>query len=57
MKVKLIKPCRLNALPCEVEVTELEAHRLQMFGLCELPTEEKKAEKPEKKKKAEKPEE
>lgn len=35
MKVKVIKPARVNALPCEVEVTESEAERLFLLGLAE----------------------
>lgn len=35
MKVKLIKPARVNALPGEVEVTEQEFIRLQLLSLCE----------------------
>lgn len=36
MKIKLNKSIRVNALPCEVEVTEAEAHRLFLLGACEI---------------------
>ena len=45
MKIKLNRAIRVNALPCEVEVTNEEAHRLMLLGACEivLPKETKKA--------------
>lgn len=45
MKVKLNRAIRVNALPCEIEVTNEEAHRLMLLGACEivLPKETKKA--------------
>lgn len=36
MKIKLNRSIRVNALPCEVEVTEEEAHRLFLLNACEL---------------------
>ena len=35
MKVKITKPCRVNLLSGEVEVTEQEFHRLQILGLID----------------------
>lgn len=45
MKVKIIKPGRVNALEGEVEVTEQEAARLFLLGLAEPVKEPKKAKK------------
>ena len=44
MEVKLINPCRVNALSGVVEVDVNEAERLFLLGLAE-PTDEKKPEK------------
>ena len=44
MKVKIIKPCRVNCLSGEVEVNEVEANRLFLLELAEKPKAEKKAE-------------
>lgn len=47
MKVKLNRAIRVNCLPCEVEVSEEEAHRLFLLNACEIvaPKETKKAKK------------
>ena len=51
MRVKLNRAIRVNALPCEVEVTNEEAHRLMLLGACEvvLPKETRKAKRETKK--------
>ena len=36
MKIKLNRAIRVNALPCEVEVTEDEAHRLFLLGAADI---------------------
>ena len=36
MKITLKKATHVFALPCEVEVTEAEAHRLIMLGCAEV---------------------
>lgn len=36
MKVTLKKATHVFALPCEIEVTEAEAHRLIMLGCAEV---------------------
>lgn len=51
MKVKINKPCRVNVLSGDVEVSRQEFDRLSMLGLIEKA--EPKAEKKEPKKKAE----
>lgn len=48
MKVKLIRPARVNCLPGEVEVSEAEYSRLQLLCLCEPLIEKKAKEIPEK---------
>ena len=47
MKVKLIRPARVFALPGEIEVSEQEFVRLQILSLVELPTEKETRETPE----------
>lgn len=36
MKVRINKPCRVNALPCVVEVSPQEADRLFRLGHAEV---------------------
>lgn len=36
MKVRINKPCRVNVLPCVVEVTPQEADRLFILGNAEI---------------------
>ncbi|MBO6262046.1 MAG: hypothetical protein J6N95_05510 [Bacilli bacterium] len=36
MRIKLNKAVHVYALPCEIEVTEAEAHRLIMLGCAEV---------------------
>ena len=51
MKAKINKPCRVNILSGDVEISEQEWERLSLLGLLE----EKKAEPKEKPAKTEKP--
>ena len=39
MKVTITKPCRVNVISGEVEVTEGEANRLMILNLAEIKTE------------------
>lgn len=35
MKITIKRPCHIYVLPCEVEVSTAEAHRLMMLGVAE----------------------
>ena len=39
MKIRITKPCRVNVLSGEVEVSNQEANRLFILGLAEVETE------------------